>query len=151
LLLPNQSRQQVKAKDGWEGKGGKGRVWWVGVYTKEGNDPEDMRPRLVDDGGKQNLKQGEGSVQSVFADIGPCGILCGKSAAAGQQTPIDDSDDDGEGDDGGKEDCVGELEGPIPSIEGGSSGEGVDEGMKGSEEEVEREGNVGNVGEITKV
>jgi hypothetical protein len=46
---------------------------------------------------------------------------------------------------------VRQLERTIPFVEGGAAREGVDEGMEGGKEEVECKGNVGDVGEVTKV
>lgn len=120
----------------------------IGEQTKD--KPGQVGPRQGIGARDKNLEEGEGRVEGVLADVAPGVKDAGEPGRAEEDGPVDEADDDGQGDDGRVKERVQGLQGPRQARERGPRAEGVDEGVEGGDEEVKGLGPVAEDGEVGK-
>lgn len=120
------------------------------VAGENEDEPEQMDPRGRSGARDENLEEGKEGVEGVLADVAPGAKGEGEPGAAEKDGPVDDGDEEGEGDDGGVEERVEGLERAREEGEPGPGAGGVAEGVEGGDEEVKGLAPVGEHGEVGK-
>lgn len=127
---------------------GEGDVRDGQVAEQQGEQPDDVDGRRRRGARDDELEEGEERVEGVLADVVPGVELAGEPGRLVQHGPVDDGDEEGEGDDAGVEERVQGLQRARQAVEQRAAGEGVGEGVQRGGEEVEGEAPVGEDGEV---